>query len=267
MRKVWSNRKAETDYCWRDAVSCGIGRRACLTTTQLRATISHRKFPPRRLVRSSRRDRFPSVWCAFRPDWARGASPETRCIKRSSAFSPAFAAYAIGFYFHWVRLFRQRLPGSPVSDFQVAGGLIFAFCLAVRQIGLQRWSARSRRRRIRGQVSRSVCRSLLVGLAGCALLIWGSRQCRCPVPTLSSRCLVNLAIVAFRTLQRRAFHALDGQAASELRGVSQVIALLLAAIAISLIRRGGRRTSERLRTNIISVQPSRLRCRACALSR
>src|SRR6266852_3198982 len=130
--------------------------------------------------------------------------------RKQQAFLGIFTALcvAIGFIFLGKIIFAAL--GITVADFQVAGGLI------------------------------------LLGLAGRELLGLGAQDRAGSdefgvVPLISL--LVNLALVAIAFCNADLFTRWMGR--QGLRGVSKIIALLLAAIAISLIRRGWHAASAR----------------------
>lgn len=155
------------------------------------------------------------------------ASPENR---RHQAFLGIFTGLcvAIGFIFLGKIIFAAL--GITVSDFQVAGGLIL-LCLAVRELvalgphdhggGDEFGIVPLGMPLIAGP---ALLTALLILIDSVGLIY-----------TLVSL-LVNLAIVAFALCNAERFTRWMGK--QGLRGVSKLIALLLAAIAISLIRRG-----------------------------
>ena len=155
------------------------------------------------------------------------ASPENR---RHQAFLGIFTSLcvAIGFIFLGKIVFAAL--GITVSDFQVAGGLIL-LCLAVREL-----VALGPHDRGSGDEFGIVPLGMPL-IAGPALLtaLLILIDSVGLIYTLASL-LVNLAIVAFALCNAERFTRWMGK--QGLRGVSKLIALLLAAIAISLIRRG-----------------------------
>lgn len=137
---------------------------------------------------------------------------------------------AVGFIFLGKAIFAAL--GITVADFQVAGGLIL-LALAVRElVGY-------------GRVDRDADNEFGVVPLGMPLIAGPALLTALlilidsvgVVYTLLSL-IVNLAIVAFALCNADRFARLMGR--QGLRGVSKIIALLLAAIAISLIRRGWR---------------------------
>lgn len=155
------------------------------------------------------------------------ASHENR---RHQAFLGIFTGLcvAVGFIFLGKVIFAAL--GITVADFQVAGGLIL-LCLAVRE--LVGFGAHDRG----GGEDFGVVPLGMPLIAGPALLtalliLIDSVGLIFTVVSL----LVNLAIVAVALCNAERFTRWMGK--QGLRGVSKLIALLLAAIAISLIRRG-----------------------------
>ena len=155
------------------------------------------------------------------------ASPENR---RHQAFLGIFTALcvAVGFIFLGKIIFAAL--GITVADFQVAGGLIL-LVLAVREIVGIGPQDRG------GGEDFGVVPLGMPLIAGPALLtslliLIDSVGILYTVISL----IVNLAIVAIALCHADRFARLMGK--QGLRGVSKLIALLLAAIAISLIRRG-----------------------------
>ncbi|HST29662.1 MAG TPA: MarC family protein [Chthoniobacterales bacterium] len=135
---------------------------------------------------------------------------------------------AVGFIFLGKGIFAAL--GITVADFQVAGGLIL-LALAVRElVGVGR-SDRDTDNEF-GVVPLGM--PLIAGpaLLTALLILIDSVGV---VFTLISL-IVNLAIVAITLCNAERFARLMGR--QGLRGISKIIALLLAAIAISLIRRG-----------------------------
>jgi multiple antibiotic resistance protein len=135
---------------------------------------------------------------------------------------------AVGFLFLGKIIFAAL--GITVADFQVAGGLILLL-LAVRElVGL---GPQDRG----GSDEFGVVPLGMPLIAGPALLtaLLILVDSVGPVFTLASL-LVNLAFVAIALCNAERFARWMGK--QGLRGVSKIIALLLAAIAISLIRRG-----------------------------
>jgi len=155
------------------------------------------------------------------------ASPENR---KHQAFLGILTGLcvAIGFIFLGKIVFAAL--GITVSDFQVAGGLIL-LCLAVREL-----VAFGPHDRGSGDEFGIVPLGMPL-IAGPALLtaLLILIDSVGLIYTLVSL-LVNLAIVAFALCNAERFTRSMGK--QGLRGVSKLIALLLAAIAISLIRRG-----------------------------
>ena len=136
---------------------------------------------------------------------------------------------SIGFIFLGKIIFKAL--GITVADFQVAGGLIL-LALAVRElVGFGPHDSESIRSEF-GVVPLGM--PLIAGpaLLTALLILVDSVGL---VFTLASL-LVNLAIVAIALYNAERFARWMGT--QGLRGVSKIIALLLAAIAISLIRRG-----------------------------
>ena len=135
---------------------------------------------------------------------------------------------AVGFIFLGKGIFSAL--GITVADFQVAGGLIL-LALAVRElVGY-------------GRIDREPDHEFGVVPLGMPLIAGPALLTALlilidsvgVVFTLVSL-IVNLAIVAFALCNAERFARLMGK--QGLRGISKIIALLLAAIAISLIRRG-----------------------------
>jgi multiple antibiotic resistance protein len=159
------------------------------------------------------------------------ASPENR---RRQAFLGILTGLlvAIGFIFLGRVIFSAL--GITVADFQVAGGLIL-LVLAVRElVGFGPHDSG-------GSDEFGVVPLGMPLIAGPALLtalliLVDSVGLVFTVASL----LVNLAIVAFALCNAERFARWMGK--QGLRGVSKIIALLLAAIAISLIRRGWQTT-------------------------
>jgi multiple antibiotic resistance protein len=121
--------------------------------------------------------------------------------------------------------------GISVQDFQIAGGLIL-FILAAREIAL---SASARRERLPadfGVVPLGM--PLIAGPALITTLLVLTRSHGLPV-TLAALA-VNLGVVVLTFAGSDFLGRTVG--ASGLRAVSKVIALLLAAIAVNMIRRG-----------------------------
>src|SRR5713226_10241338 len=150
--------------------------------------------------------------------------------RKHQAFLGIFTALlvAIGFIFLGKIIFGAL--GITVADFQVAGGLIL-LCLAVRElVGFGPHDHG-------GSDEFGVVPLGMPLIAGPALLtaLLILVDSVGLVFTLVSL-LVNLALVAVALCNADRFSRLMG--AQWLRGVSKIIALLLAAIAISLIRRG-----------------------------
>ena len=155
------------------------------------------------------------------------ASPE---LRRRQAFLGLLTGLlvSIGFIFLGKAIFAAL--GITVADFQVAGGLIL-LALAVRElVGYGRADRDSDNEF--GVVPLGM--PLIAGpaLLTALLILIDSVGI---VYTLLSL-IVNLAIVAIALCNADRFARLMGR--QGLRGVSKIIALLLAAIAISLIRRG-----------------------------
>jgi multiple antibiotic resistance protein len=152
--------------------------------------------------------------------------------RKRQAFLGIFTALcvAVGFIFLGKAIFAAL--GITVADFQVAGGLIL-LVLAVRElvgIGAQDRDGADEfgvvplgMPLIAGP---ALLTALLILIDGVGLIF-----------TLASL-LVNLALVAVALCNADRFTRWMGK--QGLRGVSKLIALLLAAIAISLIRRGWR---------------------------
>jgi multiple antibiotic resistance protein len=155
------------------------------------------------------------------------ASHENR---RHQAFLGIFTGLcvAVGFIFLGKVIFAAL--GITVADFQVAGGLIL-LCLAVRELvgfgGHDRGGGEDF-----GVVPLGM--PLIAGpaLLTALLILIDSVGLIFTVVSL----LMNLAIVAVALCNAERFTRWMGK--QGLRGVSKLIALLLAAIAISLIRRG-----------------------------
>ena len=137
---------------------------------------------------------------------------------------------AIGFIFLGKIIFAAL--GITVADFQVAGGLIL-LCLAVRELVGFGPDDRG------GSDEFGVVPLGMPLIAGPALLtaLLVLVDSVGLVFTLASL-VVNLALVAIALCNAERFARWMGK--QGLRGVSKIIALLLAAIAISLIRRGWR---------------------------
>jgi len=135
---------------------------------------------------------------------------------------------AIGFIFLGKAIFAAL--GITVADFQVAGGLIL-LALAVRELVGYGRAGRDTDNEF-GVVPLGM--PLIAGpaLLTALLILIDSVGV---VYTLLSL-IVNLAIVAVALCNAERFARLMGK--QGLRGISKIIALLLAAIAISLIRRG-----------------------------
>ncbi|MBV9008280.1 MAG: MarC family protein [Verrucomicrobia bacterium] len=156
-----------------------------------------------------------------------GGSPQAR---KHQAFLGIFTGLfvAIGFIFLGKVIFNAL--GITVADFQVAGGLIL-LCLAVRE--LVGFFPQERG----GGEDFGVVPLGMPLIAGPALLtaLLILIDAVGVVFTIASL-LVNLALVAVSLCNADRFARLMGR--QGLRGVSKLIALLLAAIAISLIRRG-----------------------------
>jgi len=135
---------------------------------------------------------------------------------------------AIGFIFLGKSIFSAL--GITVADFQVAGGLVL-LALAVRElVGYGRIDREEDNEY--GVVPLGMPFIAGPALLTALLILIDSVGV---VFTLLSL-IVNLAIVAFALCNAERFARLMGR--QGLRGVSKIIALLLAAIAISLIRRG-----------------------------
>jgi multiple antibiotic resistance protein len=156
-----------------------------------------------------------------------GGSPKSR---KHQAFLGIFTGLlvAIGFIFLGKVVFNAL--GITVADFQVAGGLIL-LCLAVRE--LVGFFPQDRG----GGDEFGVVPLGMPLIAGPALLtaLLILVDAVGIVFTIASL-LVNLGLVAIALCNADRFARLMGR--QGLRGVSKLIALLLAAIAISLIRRG-----------------------------
>src|SRR2546430_3182184 len=155
------------------------------------------------------------------------SSPENR---KHQAFLGIFTGLcvAIGFIFLGKIIFAAlRIT---VADFQVAGGLIL-LCLAVRELVTFGPPDRG------GGDEFGIVPLGMPLIAGPALLtaLLILIDSAGLVYTLASL-LVNLAIVAVALCNADQFSVWMGK--QGLRGVSKIIALLLAAIAVSLIRRG-----------------------------
>lgn len=135
---------------------------------------------------------------------------------------------AVGFIFLGKGIFAAL--GITVADFQVAGGLIL-LALAVRELVGYGRSDRDTDNEF-GVVPLGM--PLIAGpaLLTALLILIDSVGVLFTVISL----IVNLAIVAIALCNAERFVRLMGR--QGLRGVSKIIALLLAAIAISLIRRG-----------------------------
>ena len=136
---------------------------------------------------------------------------------------------SIGFIFLGKIIFKAL--GITVADFQVGGGLIL-LALAVRElVGFGPHDSESVRSEF-GVVPLGM--PLIAGpaLLTALLILVDSVGVVFTIASL----LVNLALVAVALCNADWFARLMG--AQGLRGVSKIIALLLAAIAISLIRRG-----------------------------
>lgn len=155
------------------------------------------------------------------------ASPENR---KRQAFLGIFTglAVAIGFIFLGKVIFAAL--GITVADFQVGGGLIL-LCLAVRELVAFGPSDRG------GGDEFGIVPLGMPLIAGPALLtaLLILIDSVGLVFTLLAL-LVNLGLVAIALCNADRFTRWMGK--QGLRGVSKIIALLLAAIAISLIRRG-----------------------------
>lgn len=155
------------------------------------------------------------------------ASPEHR---RRQAFLGLLTGLlvAVGFIFLGKAVFAAL--GITVADFQVAGGLIL-LALAVRElVGYGRADRDSDNEF--GVVPLGM--PLLAGPALLTALLILTDSVGVVYTLLSL--IVNLAIVAVALCNADRFARLMGR--QGLRGISKIIALLLAAIAISLIRRG-----------------------------
>ena len=155
------------------------------------------------------------------------ASPEHR---RRQAFLGLLTGLlvSIGFIFLGKAIFAAL--GITVADFQVAGGLIL-LALAVRElVGYGRADRDSDNEF--GVVPLGM--PLIAGPALLTALLILIDSVGIAYTLLSL--IVNLAIVAIALCNADRFARLMGR--QGLRGVSKIIALLLAAIAISLIRRG-----------------------------
>src|SRR5438445_4463634 len=150
--------------------------------------------------------------------------------RKQQAFLGIFTAFcvAIGFIFLGKIIFAAL--GITVADFQVAGGLILLL-LAVRELVGVGPTDRG------GSDEFGVVPLGMPLIAGPALLtaLLILVDSVGLVYTLASL-LVNLAIVAVALCNADRFSRWMGKQC--LRGVSKIIALLLAAIAVSLIRRG-----------------------------
>src|SRR2546423_314104 len=155
---------------------------------------------------------------------------DSPAARKHQAFLGIFTGLlvAIGFIFLGKIVFNAL--GITVADFQVAGGLIL-LCLAVRE--LVGFFPQDRG----GGDEFGVVPLGMPLIAGPALLtaLLILVDSVGLVYTLASL-LVNLAIVAVALCNADRFSRSMGK--QGLRGVSQIIALLLAAIAVSLIRRG-----------------------------
>src|SRR6058998_2965785 len=154
--------------------------------------------------------------------------------RKQQAFLGIFTALcvAIGFIFLGKAIFAAL--GITVADFQVAGGLILLGLAGRELLGL---GAQDRA----GSDEFGVVPLGMPLIAGPALLtaLLILVDSVGLVFTLASL-LVNLAIVAIALCNAERFARWMGT--QGLRGVSKIIALLLAAIAISLIRRGWQAT-------------------------
>ena len=136
---------------------------------------------------------------------------------------------AIGFIFLGKIIFKAL--GITVADFQVAGGLIL-LAVAVRElVGFGPHDSESVRSEF-GVVPLGM--PLIAGPALLTALLILIDSVGVVFTLLSL--IANLAIVAFALCNAERFARWMGT--QGLRGVSKIIALLLAAIAISLIRRG-----------------------------
>lgn len=156
-----------------------------------------------------------------------GAAPEKRKHQALLGILTGLAV-SIGFIFLGKVIFKAL--AITVADFQVAGGLIL-LVLAVREIVGVGPHDRG------GGEEFGVVPLGMPLIAGPALLtaLLVLVDYVGPIYTVTAL-LVNLAIVAFALCNADRFSRLLGK--QGLRGVSKIIALLLAAIAISLIRRG-----------------------------
>jgi multiple antibiotic resistance protein len=135
---------------------------------------------------------------------------------------------AVGFIFLGKAIFAAR--GITVADFQVAGGLIL-LALAVRELVGYGRTDRDTDNEF-GVVPLGM--PLIAGPALLTALLILIDSVGVVFTLLSL--IVNLAIVAIALCNAERFARLMGR--QGLRGISKIIALLLAAIAISLIRRG-----------------------------
>ena len=169
----------------------------------------------------------PMVLVAIFMGLGTSASPEHR---RRQAFLGLLTGLlvSIGFIFLGKAIFAAL--GITVADFQVAGGLIL-LALAVRElVGYGRADRDSDNEF--GVVPLGM--PLIAGPALLTALLILIDSVGIAYTLLSL--IVNLAIVAIALCNADRFARLMGR--QGLRGVSKIIALLLAAIAISLIRRG-----------------------------
>ncbi|HEY6205220.1 MAG TPA: MarC family protein [Chthoniobacterales bacterium] len=158
----------------------------------------------------------------------------SRDDRRHQAFLGIFTALVISVGFMFLGRFIFAALGITVADFQVGGGLIL-LVLAVREIvgiGPQDRGGSDEF----GVVPLGM--PLIAGPALLTALLILVDSVGLFFTLLSL--FVNLALVAVALCNAEGFSRLMGR--QGLRGVSKIIALLLAAIAISLIRRGWQAT-------------------------
>ncbi len=138
------------------------------------------------------------------------------------------AAVAIGFIFLGEAIF--KFLGITMGDFMVAGGAIL-FCLSMLDLT---GATKKTQTKMEDVGAVPIGTPLIVGPAvlTMALMLMGQHG---PWPTLAA-VLLNIAIVGVLFLFADFFIACIGQSGS--RALSKVLALLLAAIGVMMIRRG-----------------------------
>jgi multiple antibiotic resistance protein len=150
--------------------------------------------------------------------------------RHSIAYQAVFTAFAVGVGFMFLGQFIFSALGITVADFQIAGGLIL-FALATRDLSL----GKSRTTYPPGELG--VVPLGLPLIAGPAMLatLLALVESLGVMVTLAAL-IANLGLVG--VVLRFSDHLSRGVGLRALRALSRIVALLLATIAVHMIRRG-----------------------------